>query len=104
MPHKDPVTPELRYAVMKRDHICVGAKIGMGEACGSQFGSGGNIVWELDRVDNAGLGRRGPSTMDNLVLICGYHHRVKTESSKTWRPKLREYLDAKSSTSVSGGS
>jgi hypothetical protein len=104
MPHKDPVTPELRYAVMKRDHICVGAKIGMGEACGSQFGSGSNIVWELDHVDNAGLGRRGPSTMDNLVLICGYHHRVKTESSKTWRPKLREYLDAKSSTSVSGGS
>jgi hypothetical protein len=100
MPHKDPVTPELRYAVMKRDHTCVGAKIGMGGACGSQFGSGEGIIWELDHVDNAGLGKRGPSTMENLVLLCGYHHRVKTESTKKWRPILREYLDEKSKHAV----
>jgi hypothetical protein len=101
MPHKDPVTPELRYAVIRRDHACVGAKIGMGGACGSQFGSGTDIVWELDHIDNAGMGRRGPSTMENLVLMCGYHHRVKTEATRTWRPKLREYIHEKSGPTVS---
>jgi hypothetical protein len=79
----------------------VGAKVGMGGACGSQFGPGETIIWELDHVDGAGMGKRGPSTMENLVLMCGYHHRIKTEASKTWRPKLREYIHAKSGYPVS---
>ena len=93
MSHKDPVTPELRRAVMKRDKTCVGPRVGMEGACGSQFGSGSIIVLELDHVDNAGFAKRGPSVEQNLVVLCGYHHRVKTESSKRWKPLLRKYLE-----------
>lgn len=93
MSHKDPVTPELRREVFKRDKTCVGPRIGMEGLCGSQFGSGATIVLELDHVENAGFAKRGPSIAENLVVLCGYHHRVKTESSKKWRPLLRKYLE-----------
>jgi hypothetical protein len=93
MSHKDPVTPELRFAVMKRDKTCVGPLVGMPKPCGSQFGSGSTVSLELDHVDNAGFGKRGPSSLGNLVVLCGYHHRVKTEASKTWKPLLRKYLE-----------
>lgn len=93
MSHKDPVTPELRLAVMKRDKTCVGPRIGMPNQCGSQFGSGAHIVLELDHVDNAGFGKRGPSLTGNLVVLCGYHHRIKTEASRKWKPLLRKYLE-----------
>ena len=93
MSHKDPVTPELRFAVMKRDKTCVGPLVGMPKPCGSQFGSGSTVSLELDHVDNAGFGKRGPSSLGNLVVLCGYHHRVKTEASRTWKPLLRTYLE-----------
>jgi hypothetical protein len=44
-------------------------------------------------VNSAGLGKRGPSTPENTVLLCGLHHRVKTESSKRWRAELNSYLE-----------
>jgi hypothetical protein len=48
---------------------------------------------ELDHVNGSGLGKRGPSIAENLVLLCGLHHRMKTEQSRVWRPKLNEYLE-----------
>lgn len=95
MGHKDPVTNELRQALQSRDKGCVGVGIGMPEACGSQFGSGSHIILEVDHVNSGGFGKRGPSTMGNCVLLCGWHHRMKTESSKKWRLLLNEYLDHK---------
>jgi hypothetical protein len=95
MPHKDPVTPELRFALLKRDKTCIGPVIGMEDRCGSQFGSGGRIALEIDHVSTSGLGKRGPSTMENCVILCGWHHRVKTESSKRWRAAIKEYLHEK---------
>lgn len=63
-------------------------------ACATQWGTPAKSHQvELDHVENAGLGRRGPSTAANLVSLCGYHHRMKTEASRTWKPKLREYLE-----------
>lgn len=47
---------------------------------------------EIDHVNSSGFGKRGPSMEENLVVLCGYHHRVKTESSKRWRAALNEYL------------
>jgi len=93
MTHKDPVTPELRYAVLRRDNGCVGPRVGMPEECGSQFGAGGRIILEIDHVNSAGFGKRGPSTEGNCLVLCGWHHRMKTESSKRWRPLLNNYLE-----------
>jgi hypothetical protein len=93
MAHKDPVTPELRYAVLRRDNGCVGPRVGMPEECGSQFGAGGRIILEIDHVNSAGFGKRGPSTEGNCLVLCGWHHRMKTESSKRWRPLLNNYLE-----------
>jgi 5-methylcytosine-specific restriction endonuclease McrA len=93
MPHKDPVTSELRLLVIKRDGGCVGALVGMPSACGTQFGSGTKGPMEIDHVVSGGFGKRGPSIPENLVVICGFHHRMKTESSRMWRPKIIEYLE-----------
>lgn len=95
MPHKDPVTADLRHEVFRRDKTCLGPRIGMPEECGSQFGSGGRIALEIDHVSSAGFGKRGPSTIENCVLLCGWHHRMKTESSKRWRAAIKEYLHEK---------
>jgi hypothetical protein len=46
---------------------------------------------ELDHIDNAGHGKRGPSTPLNLVSLCADHHQDKTENTRKWRPILREY-------------
>ena len=94
MAHKDPVTPSMRKAVLLRDKGCVGPRVGMHEECGSQFGPGGQIVLELDHVFNSGFGKRGPSELWNLATLCGWHHRMKTESSRKWREALYEYLEA----------
>lgn len=91
MAHKDPITESLRLDLLKRDKGCVGPSVGMTGECGSQFGPG-KITLEVDHVSTSGLGKRGPSSRANCVILCGLHHRVKTESSKKWRAALREYL------------
>ena len=92
MAHKDPVLPEVAEAVFRRDRTCAGPKVGMPGACGNQWGSGKAIHLELDHVNSAGFGKRGPSIEENLVVICGYHHRIKTEASRQWRAAINEYL------------
>lgn len=93
MAHKDPVTPDVYAAVMLRDNSCVGPRVGMQGECGSQWGPGRPVTIEMDHVNSAGFGKRGPSIEENLVLLCGYHHRVKTEASRRWRAALNEYLE-----------
>lgn len=82
---KDPVTPSVANYVLARDFGCVGVVVEMEGTCQGRM--------ELDHVDNAGLGKRGPSTADNLVSLCSFHHRMKTENAPTWRPLLRAYLE-----------
>jgi hypothetical protein len=48
---------------------------------------------EIDHVNSAGFGKRGPSTEQNCLVLCGWHHRMKTEASKRWRPLLNNYLE-----------
>lgn len=90
--HKDPVTLGVAHEVMRRDNGCVGPKIGMYGSCGTQFGPSDRFNIELDHVNTSGLGKRGPSIPENLVSLCGLHHRMKTEQSRIWRPLLNEYL------------
>lgn len=77
----------VRHAVMARDKGCVGPRIGMESAC-----SGG---LELDHIQAShGMGMKTPSTENNLATLCNWHHRVRTEAGRFWRPKLLAYLSA----------
>ncbi len=84
--HKDPVTPELRMAVLERDRECVAWRldpaIGDGDCRGRLT---------LDHVkDQPRMGVRAPSDMAHLVTVCEHHHLDGWATSH--RPELREYL------------
>jgi hypothetical protein len=81
---RDPVTPDVAAFVLRRDGGCVGPVVGMPGLCSWRI--------ELDHIDGGGLGRRGPSTPDNLVSLCSGHHRYKTEHARVARPILREHV------------
>jgi hypothetical protein len=83
-PHRDPVTPELHDYIVTRDAGCVGPLLDMDGSCYGKL--------EIDHIDNAGLGRRGPSVPSNLVTLCATHHFLKTTNARTWRPVLRQYV------------
>lgn len=84
-PSRGTVIPaSVRAAVNARDKGCVGPRVGMPGDC---FGGR-----ELDHVHNSGLGKKGPSTLEGLVSLCGFHHRLRTENARTWRPILDRYL------------
>ena len=78
---RDPVTATVYDAVMARDgHRCVGPRVGLDGLCTGPL--------ELDHILSAGLGKRGPGVINNLVVLCRSHHRYKTEHSKATRPAL----------------
>lgn len=84
--HRDPVTPELHEYVVSRDRGCMGPRLEMEGPCLGRL--------EVDHVDTAGLGRRGPSIPANLISLCATHHFLKTTNARVWRPIFREYLRA----------
>ena len=48
---------------------------------------------DVDHVRaSGGLGMKSPTHRTNLVVLCRWHHRLKTEYGKTWRPILLDYL------------
>jgi hypothetical protein len=82
---KDPVTPELALAVLRRDQGCVAPRLG-----GSFMDCGGRST--LDHVkDEPRMGVRAPSDMAHLVTLCEGHH-LWTGWATANRPALREYL------------
>ena len=82
-PRKDPVTPAMRNYILCRDGGCVGRDYSSCE---------GPI--EIDHVRaSGGLGLRSPSEKSNLVSLCRWHHKAKTEYGKVWRPLLLAYLE-----------
>ena len=84
-PRKDPVTPELAIAVLRRDQGCVAPRLG-----GSSMDCGGRDT--LDHVkDEPRMGVRAPSDMAHLVTLCEQHH-LWTGWATAHRPELREYL------------
>lgn len=78
----------VRKAVNARDNGCVGPRVGMpGDCLGSL---------ELDHVRAShGIGMKSQSTVTNLAVLCGSHHRLRTEYGRIWRPKLLAYLAEK---------
>jgi hypothetical protein len=91
---RDPVTKEIAELVLERDAGCVGPRIWMPGLCRGRI--------EIDHVANLGLSLRGPSKPENLVSLCTYHHRMKTEAGLVWRPILLAYLYRWSSSNGAG--
>lgn len=88
-PRKDPVTPEVAYAVMRRDlRGCVAQRI----AVVHQWAitpCDGRLT--LDHVrDEPMMGKRAPSDPGHLVTLCWHHHLDGWATSH--REELRSYL------------
>jgi hypothetical protein len=80
----DPVTPELRLAVLERDFGCVAVRLGEDPStCRGRL--------TLDHVkDQPRMGVRAPSDASHLASLCEFHHLEGWATSH--RPALREYL------------
>ena len=99
MRRRDPVTPEVRLAVLKRDSGCVAVRLGADPA-----GCAGPL--QIDHVkDQPHIGDpivkrgperkhryRAPSDLAHLVSMCRGHH-VDNGWATAHRPELREYLE-----------
>lgn len=84
---RDPVTPELRRAVLERDGGCVTPRLDPGA-----IGCWGRL--QLDHVkDQPRMGKRAPSDMAHLVTVCERHH-IWSGWATSHRALLREYLKA----------
>jgi 5-methylcytosine-specific restriction endonuclease McrA len=79
------IPPALRIEVIARDGGCVGFQRFPGDCMGAL---------EIDHVRaSGGVGMKSRTEADNLVALCGSHHRWKTEHGRTARPLLIEYLE-----------
>jgi 5-methylcytosine-specific restriction endonuclease McrA len=79
------IPPDIRLKVLLRDKACVGPAVGMITPCQGSI--------ELDHVRAShGMGMKSETTPENLVTLCGLHHRMKTADGRKWRPRLLEYL------------
>lgn len=72
-PRREPVTAEVRREVWRRD----GGRCAWTSADGHRCGSRWRL--EVDHVEAAALG--GPSTPENLRLVCGAHNRLHAEET-----------------------
>jgi len=82
---RDPVTSEVRLAVLQRDHGCVAVELGAdpGDCRGPLT---------LDHVkDQPRMGKRAPSDPAHLVTLCRFHH-LDSGWATGHRPELRAYL------------
>lgn len=84
-PHKDPVTPELRLAVLTRDQGCVAVRL---DRHAGQCR--GRLTLDHIHTGYSVMGKRAPSDMAHLVTLCEHHHLDGWATSH--RPELREYL------------
>lgn len=77
--------PEVRAAAWTMQGGCLGPRVGMTEACLGAV--------ELDHIAAShGTGMKSASTLENAALLCGRHHRVKTENGRVWRPALQAWV------------
>lgn len=75
-------------AIRERDGGCVGPRVGMDGPCSGSL--------EIDHVRASGaIGKKSPSVVENGAVLCGSHHRLKTEYGKTWRPRILDYIAGK---------
>ena len=80
------IPPKIRAAVYFRDRGCMGPRAGLPGDCAGSL--------ELDHVRAShAISMKSESTLDNLVQLCGVHHRWKTENGRKARPLLLDYLE-----------
>jgi hypothetical protein len=49
---------------------------------------------EVDHVRASGaLSKKSVTHRSNMVLLCHWHHKLKTEYGRVWRPLLLAYLE-----------
>jgi hypothetical protein len=95
---RDPVTPAIREAVLRRDGQCVAAILDPGHrVCRSRWGDD-HAPTELDLMtldhvqEGYGqMGVRAPSDPAHLVTLCWGAHLL-THWATSHRPELRDYL------------
>jgi len=97
-PRRDPVTPEVRAAVLRRDGQCVAAKYELGHACRDQWGTP-HRPDDLDKLtldhvhEGYGmLGKRAPSDMGHLISACWAAHLGGWTTTKQHRALIRVIL------------
>lgn len=92
---KDPVTPSLHAAVLRRDRGCVLAHLESAHECRDVWGvphrSDDLAKLSIEHVKSEPMmGRRAPSDLQHLVALC-YAANVGVPS-KEQREQFREYL------------
>lgn len=97
MKRRDPVTPELREAVLRRDGVCFLSRLDSDHVCRDRWGQphspSETHLLTLDHVkDHLRMGVRAPSDMDHLVAMC-WAGNVGVPS-KAVREAQRAYLAA----------
>jgi len=89
---RDPVTSDMALAVFARDNGCMAPRLG-----GSYFDCFGR-----DRIEHVKseprMGRRAPSDMAHLIVLCQGHTEDGMRGGKVWatdkanRQAMRDYL------------
>lgn len=94
-PHKDPVTSELRQAILERDQACVLSKLDPSHQCRDQWGTPhrsddlGRLSLEHVKGESR-MGLRAPSDLGHLVAMCMSGNLAV--QSKVVRNQIRAYL------------
>lgn len=92
---RDPVTPELREAVMRRDRSCILARLDWDHICWDRWGQQ-HSASDTDRLtvehvkSELRMGKRAPSDLGHLVAMC-WRGNVGVPS-KVQREAIRAYL------------
>lgn len=92
----DPVTPETRAAVFRRDGSCVAPLLG-----GSAMDCSGRSTIEHVK-DELRMGKRAPSDLGHMVALCQGHTEDGRRAGYQWntdkanRERVRAYLEGKS--------
>lgn len=79
--------------VRARDAICVALRpeIEVWKLTSSVHCQG---LLQVDHVRASGaLSKKSVTHRSNMVLLCAWHHRLKTEYGRVWRPLLLAYLE-----------
>lgn len=73
--------PDVKAHVRIHQSDCIGPLAGMPGECGGQS--------EDDHIRaSGGIGMKSLSIATNDARLCSWHHRLKTNHGKTWRPRL----------------
>lgn len=85
------ISSDLRREVTDRDRRIVGGNGCVMRFVGAPMPCGGDVQLDHVRASHA-IGMKSPTDRANLILTCGFHHRMKTENGRQWRPPLLVYL------------